>query len=129
MGTVALDRGPGGRGGGHNGSGGGDDGTHGDAATARSAAAGQRGRHDRARPDRNAGPDGARSRVAGHGRGYPDGCPEPRRSPGERRRAARADSGAVARAAGSAAAADGSQLPQPPQPVLRGAHGIPAELG
>jgi hypothetical protein len=59
MGTVALDRGPRGSGGSDNGGGGGGDDAHQIIAACRArAAADQRDRHDRARPDRDAEPDG-----------------------------------------------------------------------
>jgi len=124
MGTVALDRSPRGGSGSDNGSG--DTGDHAHwiiaAFGACPAPANQRGRLGGAKPHRNADPG------QGHRHDDPDGCLEPRLHSLARFRAARASSGAAARAVDSTATADVSQLPRQSEPGLHGANGTPADL-
>jgi hypothetical protein len=128
MGTVAVDRGPRGSGGSDNGGGGG--GGHadgGDAALgARGAAAGPRGRHDSARPHRDAHPD--RDSRHDPGVGHRDDGPGSLHPSRAYFRAARVHYGAVTGADESTATAGGEQLPHPSEPGLHGANAIAAEL-
>jgi hypothetical protein len=98
MGTVAVDRGSRGSGGGDNG--GGNGGGHADGGNdafgARCAPAGPRGRHDSARPHRDADPD--RDSRHDPGVGYPHDGPGSRPPSRARLRAARPSYGAVTRA-------------------------------
>jgi hypothetical protein len=125
MGALALDRSPRGSSGSDNGSGNGGDHAHWiiTAFDARSAPAHQRGRLGSGKPRRNGDP----------GRGfchdYPDGCLEPRPQSLARLRAARANSGAVARAVDSTATADDKQLLRQSEPDLHGVNATSAELG
>jgi hypothetical protein len=124
MGTLALDRSPRGSSGSDNGSGDGGDHAHWIivAFDACSATADQRGRVDGAKPHRNADP----GRGSCHG--YPDRCPEPHPKSLARFRAARANSGAVARAVDSTATADDNQLLRQSEPDLHGVNATSAEL-
>lgn len=107
MGTVAVDRGPRGRGGRDNGGGGG--GGHADGGDAslsdRHAAAGPRGRRDRARPHRDADPD--RDSRHDPGIGYRDDGPGSLRPSRAHLRAGGGDYGAVTGADEPTATADG----------------------
>jgi hypothetical protein len=125
MGPVALDRGPRGSSGGDSCGGDGGDRTHWITAArdARSAAASHRGRLGGAKPQRNGHPD------RGSRHDDPGGCLEPRPESLPRFRAAHANSGAVARAVGSAATADSRQLLHQSGPGLQRANIIAADLG
>jgi hypothetical protein len=124
MGTLALDRSPRGSSGSDNGSGGGGDHAHRITAAfgACSAPADQRGRRGGVKPRRNADP-GKDSCP-----GDPDDCPAPHPQFLARFGAARANSGAVAGAAGSTVTADGRQLPRQSEPDLHGVNATSAEL-